>query len=72
MYDLDDASGSTLGSRDELTKATAFIAQHKIVPVISTTLRGLDNSLQGFDLLHEGKQMGKIVVSIASPDGSKL
>jgi len=67
-----ELKGSTLGSQAELEEATAFIAKHSIVPIISETLEGIDNAPKGFDLLQQGNQMGKIVVKIAPEEGAKL
>ncbi len=64
--------GSTLGSRKDLLDATAFIEKHRIVPEVSHVLRGLDEVPEGFNLLRQGAQFGKIVVKFPGrePDGS--
>lgn len=60
-----------MGSRQDLIDATAFLAKHRIVPEVSHVLRGLDEAEEGFNLLKEGGQIGKIVIKFAgrNPDG---
>lgn len=60
-------TGSTMGSRQDLVDATAFITEHKIVPLVSSVLSGLDAIEEGFEILKTGDQFGKIVVRIG-PD----
>ncbi|GAA5853859.1 hypothetical protein JCM8547_007476 [Rhodosporidiobolus lusitaniae] len=67
-----EMKGSTMGSRDEFFKAIAFIAKHKIQPVIDTVLDGLDKAEEGFELLKKGGQFGKVVITIAKDEQSKL
>ncbi|KAG9050146.1 hypothetical protein FS837_007445 [Tulasnella sp. UAMH 9824] len=67
-----ELKGSTLGSQKELEEATQFIAQHKIKPIISEIIEGLDDAYKAFDLLQKGTVMGKIVVRISSPEGARL
>ncbi|KAG8985378.1 hypothetical protein FRB90_004743 [Tulasnella sp. 427] len=67
-----ELKGSTLGSQKELEDATQFIAQHRISPVISEVLQGLDSADKAFDMLQKGTIMGKIVVKIATPEGARL
>ncbi|KAG8911082.1 hypothetical protein FRC00_007099 [Tulasnella sp. 408] len=67
-----ELKGSTLGSQKELEEATQFIAQHKIKPIISEIIEGLDDANKAFDLLQKGTVMGKIVVRISSPEGARL
>ncbi|KAG8683762.1 hypothetical protein FRC08_014095, partial [Ceratobasidium sp. 394] len=69
--------GSTMGSTLELRAATDFAAQHKLRPVVSTVLDGLESAEKGFELLASGKEFGKIVVRVekavqGSASGSKL
>ena len=57
--------GSTLGSRTEFTDMVRFIGQHKIVPVISRSVKGLDcvDAIETlFDDLKVGSQFGKLVI----------
>lgn len=59
--------GSTLGSRVEFTDMVNFIRDHKITPVISRSVKGLDcvKAIDGlFEDIKEGKQFGKLVVEI--------
>ncbi|KAK1752063.1 hypothetical protein QBC47DRAFT_64383 [Echria macrotheca] len=59
--------GSTMGSKKEFRDMVAFVGEHKIRPVVSRCVRGLDN-IEGIDGLFEdmkaGKQFGKLVVLI--------
>ncbi|KAL1707146.1 hypothetical protein EV121DRAFT_278204 [Schizophyllum commune] len=64
--------GSTMGSRKDLEDATAFMAKHKIVPIVSDVLDGLDAVEQGFDLIKRGGQFGKIVIDLQSGSKAKL
>ena len=59
--------GSTMGSRADLAAATAFMAEHRIVPIVSTVLDGLAAAEEGFQLLEQGDHFGKIVIQI-TPD----
>ncbi|KAG7098313.1 hypothetical protein E1B28_000274 [Marasmius oreades] len=64
--------GSTMGSVVDLRNATEFLAEHKIVPVISTVLDGLGNAEEGFRILNEGDQFGKVVIKVTSGDKPRL
>jgi D-arabinose 1-dehydrogenase-like Zn-dependent alcohol dehydrogenase len=54
--------GSTMGSKADLQAATDFIAEHRIAPIISRVLDGLENADEGFELLARGDHFGKIVI----------
>ncbi|KAF8163758.1 hypothetical protein B0H34DRAFT_837831 [Crassisporium funariophilum] len=56
--------GSTMGSHQDLKDATDFIAKHRIVPIVSHVLDGLESAEQGFDLLKRGEQFGKVVIKL--------
>ncbi|ENH69118.1 hypothetical protein HZS61_012904 [Fusarium oxysporum f. sp. conglutinans] len=60
-----ELKGSTMGSRKEFRDMVTFVNEKKIRPVISRTIKGLDN-LQGIDDLFkdmdQGKQFGKLVI----------
>lgn len=60
--------GSTMGSRKEFSDMVNFVAEKKLVPIVSKVAQGLDN-LQELDSLFEemknGSQFGKLVVNIA-------
>ena len=53
-----------MGSQRELTEATNFISEHKIVPVVSDILDGLEAFEEGFEAMKQGSQFGKIVICI--------
>ena len=58
--------GSTMGSHKDLIDATNFLAEHRIVPIVSHVLDGLESAGEGFKLLEEGSHFGKIVIRIPS------
>ncbi|KAF4345631.1 zinc-type alcohol dehydrogenase [Fusarium beomiforme] len=69
-----DLCGSTMGSRVEFRDMVAFVRQHRIKPVVSRSVKGLDNldainSL--FEDMRDGKQFGKLVIEISSPGDSE-
>ena len=59
--------GTTMGSRDEFREMVAFVDEHKIKPVVSKVIKGLDN-LDAIDGLFEdikyGRQFGKLVIEL--------
>lgn len=61
-----------MGSRQDLVEATEFLSQHRIVPVVSTVLKGLESADEGFEELNRGGQFGKIVIKLNDPARSKL
>lgn len=67
--------GTTMGSKREFRDMVAFVNKHKIKPVISRTVKGLDN-LSAIDSLftemEEGKQFGKLVIEIDGGSSPKL
>ena len=56
--------GSTMGSHKDLVDATSFLAAHRIVPVVSHVLDGLESAEEGFELINRGQQFGKVVIRI--------
>ncbi|KAF2972276.1 hypothetical protein GQX73_g1242 [Xylaria multiplex] len=62
--------GSTMGSRQEFSDMVAFVREHKIRPIVSRVVKGLDNMKEIEELyeeIREGRQFGKLVIEI-SPD----
>jgi NADPH-dependent curcumin reductase CurA len=55
-----------MGSQKDLQDATNFIAEKKLIPVISHTVDGLESIEKGFKTLEKGEQFGKVVVKIRS------
>jgi D-arabinose 1-dehydrogenase-like Zn-dependent alcohol dehydrogenase len=53
-----------MGSHQDLKDATDFITEHRIVPIISHVLDGLESAEQGFELLKRGDQFGKVVIKL--------
>ncbi|GAA5929716.1 quinone oxidoreductase family protein [Sporobolomyces koalae] len=64
--------GSTMGSRQEFFSAIAFIDQHRVIPVVDTVLPGLGEAEIGFELLKQGGQFGKVVITVAKDEKNKL
>ena len=52
--------GSTMGTRDELGRLARFLVQSGVRPVIDSTLP-LEDAVEGFRRLQQGKVFGKIV-----------
>ncbi|PPQ65645.1 hypothetical protein CVT24_011799 [Panaeolus cyanescens] len=64
--------GSTMGSHQDLRDATAFIEKHRIVPIVSHVVDGLESAEQGFELIKRGDQFGKVVIKLRQRDDTKL
>jgi len=58
-----DILGSTMGNDEEFGLMTAFINNHKIVPVVSNVF-ALNSAQEAFNLMDKGNQFGKIVFDI--------
>lgn len=56
--------GSTMGSHQDMRDATKFLTEHRIVPVVSHVLDGLESAEEGFELLKKGNQFGKVVINL--------
>ncbi|KAF8643535.1 hypothetical protein AX16_008979 [Volvariella volvacea WC 439] len=63
--------GSTMGSTQDLISATHFLSKHRIVPVVSHILQGLESAEEGFELIKRGVQFGKVVVKVDVDAGEK-
>ncbi|KAI0080526.1 NAD-P-binding protein [Panus rudis PR-1116 ss-1] len=65
--------GSTMGSHKDLVDFASFVAEHKIVPIISHVLDGLEAHEEGFELIARGDHFGKVVVRVKhEPPSAKL
>lgn len=53
-----------MGSHQDMKDATEFLAEHRIIPIVSHVLDGLESAEEGFELLKKGEQFGKIVISL--------
>ncbi|KLT44639.1 NAD(P)-binding protein [Cutaneotrichosporon oleaginosum] len=65
-----ELKGSTMGSHKEFRDMLAFVDKHKISPVISKSIKGLDNMAgleELFADMRDGKNFGKLVVEIDAP-----
>lgn len=72
-----ELKGSTMGSRKEFKDMVAFVSDKKIKPVVSRTVKGIDNIEEIDDLFQDmkkGSQFGKLVIEIEQDGngGSKL
>ncbi|KAK0112600.1 Zinc-type alcohol dehydrogenase-like protein YogA [Cadophora gregata] len=69
--------GSTMGSRKEFKDMVAFVNEKKIKPIVSRTVKGIDNlkDIDGlFEDIRNGSQFGKLVIELVPDEngGSKL
>lgn len=53
-----------MGSHQDLIDATKFLEEHRIVPIVSHVLDGLEAAEQGFEIIQRGDQFGKIVIKM--------
>ncbi|KZT52258.1 NAD(P)-binding protein [Calocera cornea HHB12733] len=67
-----ELKGSTMGSHRDLINATEFIAKHRVSPVVSDVINGLENGEKGFELMKSGGQVGKIVIKFNDDGKGKL
>jgi len=61
-----------MGSEKDLKDATEFIAKHKVKPIVSHTLDGLESAEEGFELLKTGDQFGKIIIKLREAPRAKF
>ncbi|ORZ04846.1 alcohol dehydrogenase [Lobosporangium transversale] len=54
--------GSTMGSRVEFEQMLHFVEEHRIRPIVSNALSGLENIPKAIEYLRGGNQFGKVVV----------
>lgn len=64
--------GTMMGSLQDMRDATAFLEEHRIVPVVSHVLEGLESAEEGFEILKKGDQFGKVVIRIEEKRPGKL
>ena len=66
--------GSTMGSRKEFAELVQFVNKHKIRPLVSRSVKGIEN-LDGinslFDDMNKGSQLGKLVIEISNAGSAK-
>ena len=53
-----------MGSHKDLIEGTEFLAKHKIVPLVSHIIDGLECAEEGFGVIAKGEQFGKVVIRI--------
>ena len=61
-----------MGSKKDMIDATTFMAQHKLVPVVSHVLKGLESVEEGFQALENMDHFGKIVITMEGELAAKL
>jgi len=61
-----------MGSHRDLIDATNFVSEHRIIPVVSHVLDGLEAAEEGFELMKRGDQFGKIVIKVDDKIDAKL
>lgn len=61
-----------MGSHKDLLDATNFIKKHRVKPIVSTVLNGLDDYEKGFEMMSRGDQFGKIVMKVHREISSNL
>ncbi|KAH9811797.1 hypothetical protein DFH28DRAFT_900215 [Melampsora americana] len=65
-----DIKTTTMGSLSEFQQMINFIEQHQIEPVVYKTLIGFESVEEGFEILKNGQQFGKVVVEISKGETS--
>lgn len=63
FYSQQDLRGSTMASKEELQDMLAFMAEHKIHPVVDGSMR-LEDAASAFQKLEDNHQFGKITLKI--------
>ena len=61
-----------MGSHKDLLDATKFIKEHRIRPIVSAVLNGLEEYEKGFEMMKRGDQFGKIVMNVHREMSSNL
>lgn len=68
--------GSTMGSRKEFADMVKFVQEKNLKPIVSRSVSGGLDNLEGIDSLFEdmkaGKQFGKLVIEVAKEQDAKL
>ena len=68
--------GSTMGSRKEFADMVKFVQEKNLKPIVSRSVRGGLDNLEGIDSLFDdmkaGKQFGKLVIEVAKEQDAKL
>jgi D-arabinose 1-dehydrogenase-like Zn-dependent alcohol dehydrogenase len=61
-----------MGSHKDLKDATTFLANHKIVPIVSHVIDGLESAEDGFNIIKRGEQFGSVVIKLRHPTQTNL
>jgi NADPH:quinone reductase-like Zn-dependent oxidoreductase len=71
-----EVRGSTMGSRKEFADMVKFVQQKNLKPIVSRSVSGGLDNLEGIDSLFEdmkaGKQFGKLVIEVSKEREAKL
>lgn len=63
-----------MGSRKEFAELVQFVNEHKLVPLVSRSVKGIDNldDINGlFEDMKNGSQLGKLVIELADASSVK-
>jgi D-arabinose 1-dehydrogenase-like Zn-dependent alcohol dehydrogenase len=55
-----------MGSHKDLIDATNFITKHRLTPIVSDVIEGLEKAEEGFELMKRGERFGKIVIRLGA------
>jgi len=53
-----------MGSHKDLEAATEFIEKHRIVPIVTHVLRGLESAEEGFEMMQRRDHFGKVAETV--------
>jgi D-arabinose 1-dehydrogenase-like Zn-dependent alcohol dehydrogenase len=57
-----------MGSHKDLEDATKFFEKHRIVPIVTHVLQGLESAEEGFEMMKRGDHFGKVVIKVVHND----
>ena len=57
--------GTLVGSRAAFADYLAFLAKHRLEPVVDRVFEGLEGTAEAFSLMARGGHFGKIVIRVA-------
>ena len=71
-----EVRGSTMGSRKEFADMVKFVQEKNLKPIVSRSVSGGLDNIEGIDSLFEdmkaGKQFGKLVIEVSKEREAKL
>lgn len=60
-----------MGSHTDLLNATSFLSEHRIEPIVSHVLDGLERAEEGFEVVKRGEGVGKVVIRLGGGNGGE-